>query len=68
MERARPVLEALRDRIVATTPPKPGAKGVTISIGATMPGPGENLMEVYQRADRLLYASKTAGRDRITEG
>ncbi|MBU1304150.1 MAG: GGDEF domain-containing protein [Alphaproteobacteria bacterium] len=68
MDRARPVLEALRDRIAATTPPKPGAKGVNISIGATMPGPGESLMEVYQRADRLLYASKTAGRDRITEG
>lgn len=68
MERARPVLEALRQRVLETTRPRPQDKGVTISIGVTEPLPGEDLMAVYRRADELLYASKTNGRDRITEG
>lgn len=68
MARARLVLEALRNRVLETTPPRPQSKGVTISIGLTEPLPGEDLLDVYRRADQLLYASKANGRDRITEG
>jgi diguanylate cyclase (GGDEF)-like protein/PAS domain S-box-containing protein len=39
---------------------------VTISVGATMAAPGENLESVVKRADKLLYESKVAGRNRVT--
>lgn len=41
---------------------------VTISIGATLYQKGETADEVIQRADRLLYKSKTDGRNRVTLG
>ncbi len=41
---------------------------VTISAGATMAAPGESLETVIKRADKLLYASKDAGRNRVTTG
>jgi diguanylate cyclase (GGDEF)-like protein/PAS domain S-box-containing protein len=40
--------------------------GVTISIGATMSVGGDTLESVIKRADRLLYESKTAGRNQVT--
>jgi diguanylate cyclase (GGDEF)-like protein/PAS domain S-box-containing protein len=41
---------------------------VTISAGATIAAPGENLEAVIKRADTLLYESKAAGRNRVTSG
>jgi diguanylate cyclase (GGDEF)-like protein/PAS domain S-box-containing protein len=39
---------------------------VTVSIGATMAVPGETVDDVLDRADRFMYASKQAGRNRVT--
>jgi diguanylate cyclase (GGDEF)-like protein len=39
---------------------------VTVSVGATMAVPAESPDDVTDRADRLMYASKTAGRNRVT--
>lgn len=39
---------------------------VTISIGAVMAEPGESAVEVVDRADRLMYESKRAGRNCVT--
>jgi diguanylate cyclase (GGDEF)-like protein/PAS domain S-box-containing protein len=39
---------------------------VTISAGATIAAPGETVEMAVKRADRLLYESKSAGRNRVT--
>jgi len=39
---------------------------VTISLGVTLARPQDTLETLMQRADRLLYRSKTTGRNRIT--
>jgi two-component system cell cycle response regulator len=39
---------------------------VTISLGVAELGPGEAWADVYGRADQLLYASKQAGRNRVS--
>jgi len=39
---------------------------VTVSVGATMAVPAESPEDVADRADRLMYASKRAGRNRVT--
>ena len=41
---------------------------VTISMGATLIQPGEDTDSLIKRADTLLYASKHAGRNRVTMG
>jgi diguanylate cyclase (GGDEF)-like protein len=38
---------------------------LTLSIGVTMIGPGEDLASAMSRGDEALYAAKAAGRDRI---
>ncbi|MCC6498276.1 MAG: diguanylate cyclase, partial [Propionibacteriaceae bacterium] len=38
----------------------------TVSIGATMALPDETADELVERADRLMYASKKSGRNRVT--
>jgi PleD family two-component response regulator len=40
--------------------------GLTISAGATLAEPGEDLEAIIKRADMLLYESKAAGRNRVT--
>lgn len=40
---------------------------VTVSIGATMSREGDSAETVIKRADRLMYLSKAAGRNRISE-
>jgi PleD family two-component response regulator len=42
----------------------PGLR-VTVSAGAVRPASHEPIDAALQRADRLLYAAKYAGRDRI---
>lgn len=39
---------------------------LTISAGATIAAPGETVETVIKRADKLLYESKSAGRNRVT--
>jgi diguanylate cyclase len=39
---------------------------VTASLGVTMARPGDTPESVIQRADSLMYASKAAGRNRLT--
>ncbi len=41
---------------------------VTISLGATMAVADESPEQLLERADRLLYRSKTDGRNRVTLG
>lgn len=40
--------------------------GVTVSVGATMLPAGASWSDALDRADRLMYASKAAGRNRVT--
>jgi diguanylate cyclase (GGDEF)-like protein/PAS domain S-box-containing protein len=39
---------------------------VTASLGATLARPGDTVESVVQRADGLMYSSKTSGRNRVT--
>jgi PleD family two-component response regulator len=39
---------------------------MSISVGATLAGDGVTAEELIQQADKLLYESKTAGRNRAT--
>lgn len=41
---------------------------VTASIGATLGRPGDTTESVMERADRLMYAGKESGRNRVTVG
>ena len=40
---------------------------VTVSIGATMSRADDTIEAIVGRADRLMYASKSGGRNRVTE-
>lgn len=42
------------------------SRAVTVSIGYAVHRPGESVLELIQRADEALYASKNAGRNRAT--
>lgn len=65
MDKARPILETLRQR-VGDLPVLPGGEPLSISIGASMLRTGDDLTSLYARADRLLYASKSDGRNRLS--
>ena len=48
-------------------PSEEGNFSITVSIGvASMSGPGDSLNDLLRRADRALYESKRAGRNRAT--
>ncbi len=60
MERLRQQVAALR---IDVGEPRPVT--VTVSIGVAGHRPGEPLSETLERADRLLYQAKSAGRNRV---
>ena len=41
---------------------------VTVSIGATMASPNDNMDSLIKRADKLMYTSKASGRNKVTLG
>ncbi len=59
-------LRALTAASVLTT--DNGAIRITISIGATFYHPDDNETSALERADQLMYRSKTEGRNRVTLG
>ena len=66
VNRGRRIAEALRHNIAsAEIDIVDGTVSITVSIGIAQWGPGEQLDEVVQRADRTLYRAKQAGRDRV---
>ena len=63
------VAERLRGAVSDLEIPHPGlglAAVVTISIGACVAAPAENIADSIERADKLLYAAKEAGRNRVS--
>ncbi|MFC2993616.1 sensor domain-containing diguanylate cyclase [Halomonas tibetensis] len=42
-----------------------GQGGITVSVGASLVQPGEDLYEALQRADDALYRAKESGRNRL---
>jgi len=66
VQRGLRVAEALRHNVASTEiDTDDGIVPVTISIGVAQWGPGEQLSQVVQRADRTLYRAKQSGRDRV---
>ncbi len=59
-------LRALVER--STLGEAPAAIRVTLSIGGTVAVPGDTAESVLARADGLMYASKEAGKNRVTLG
>lgn len=57
-------LRALVEKSSATI--SNGTLVVTISVGAVVAKPGDKVDDVIHRADELMYASKSAGRNRVT--
>lgn len=56
---------AVSDLEIPHPDPRTGAV-VTVSIGACVAGPAENIIDTIQRADKLLYAAKKGGRNRVS--
>lgn len=64
IDHALEALERVRTAVGALS--VPGVRqALTVSIGATLPRPGDELEDVVERADRALYAVKSAGGDGI---
>jgi len=66
-------LERIGERyrhLVAQTRTRAGEEAIqtTVSIGGTLLEPDDMLEDVVQRADRLMYRSKSEGRNRLTVG
>ena len=64
LEGTRKVAEKLRRALEAIEIPPYGLK-ITASFGATEVLPGEELKEVFERADRALYRAKELGKNRV---
>jgi diguanylate cyclase (GGDEF)-like protein len=59
--------EHVRSVVAAETLQHQGRRvPVTISLGVAELGSGEMSADVYRRADQRLYASKHAGRNRVS--
>jgi diguanylate cyclase (GGDEF)-like protein len=69
MQKLQPIAERYRSLVEHSSLPMGETSiSVTISAGATIAAPGEKWESVVKRADKLLYASKNAGRNRVTVG
>lgn len=68
MAQAKKIVDRIRASVGnARTPVTPDKKlKVTISMGVTQFKKGEDLEQLLSRADQALYASKQAGRNRVT--
>ncbi len=63
------VAERLRAAVGDLHIPHPGlgtGAVVTVSIGACVATPGENITDTIERADKLMYAAKKGGRNRVS--
>ena len=65
LDNARCTVAAKRYRLRETNAP---LGEITFSAGVTAAGPGESLVELFARADRLLYAAKADGRNCLKAG
>ncbi len=67
-DEAQTVAERIRRAVKAIVfIPQPGEEvSISISIGMTAYQPSEELATFVQRADKALYGSKAAGRDKVT--
>lgn len=66
-EAAKALAERVRSAVAARSVHHAGAAiDATLSLGVTEVQPGELLSSAIARADRALYRSKDAGRDRVT--
>ena len=62
-------MERLRSRVEALAIPVEGqVLHITVSAGLTEHRMGDNLTQTLERADKLLYAAKAEGRNRIVGG
>lgn len=57
--------EDIRAAIEALPPVRPGANGISVSIGGTVYRDGDTLECLVARADGLLYQAKYGGRNRV---
>jgi diguanylate cyclase (GGDEF)-like protein/PAS domain S-box-containing protein len=68
-----PMLQPIASRIralIAASSIEVGDRrlGITVSMGATMAKSEDSVETLIKRADQLMYASKSGGRDRVTIG
>jgi diguanylate cyclase (GGDEF)-like protein/PAS domain S-box-containing protein len=69
LQKVRAIAERYRSMVEQSCLPLEDiAISLMISAGATITAPGESLESVIKRADKLLYESKAAGRNRVTIG
>lgn len=63
-----PILaEKFRQLIAHTEVPHEGkCLAITVSVGVTVLEPSDTIESVIERADHLMYKSKTSGKNRIT--
>ncbi|MDY4338213.1 diguanylate cyclase [Xanthomonas sp. LF07-6] len=67
LEAARRVAEDIRQHVAAQPLPREGqALSCTLSVGVAQWQRGESVAALLQRADAALYASKAAGRNRVS--
>ncbi len=63
------VAERLRRTLAAMTVPAAGARvNFTVSIGVVDWAPERSLEATLERADKAMYAAKSAGRNRVVVG
>ena len=68
LEKAGQIAESIRYDVSAN-PYKPGSKHyLTVTLGVTHTSKEESLEQTINRADKLLYEGKNAGRDRVVIG
>jgi diguanylate cyclase (GGDEF)-like protein len=69
LEDAARLAERVREQVARRRFVFDGAEiPVTLSLGVCQRGPTESAAELYERADRALYAAKHGGRNRVSTG